>query len=258
MSTLAAINTLPRPMTLRDRMAMFDVGLMVTGGPCLLTGLFFAAIFAAGADLDQSEFSEHDPVVIGAVTHIQAPGKTKSGRGTYRFDYLYEAGGKRYKNSSWSDDPDVDLDSDSIQVNVQYLAGRPERSRIVGMDSAPLPSWMWLVGVPCIVLGLPVVIIAFSRARRATRLVRYGIVTRAGSSRRLRAGKGKGGKPLHDVVLHFDAVDGKRYEVELGVVGNFQNGESTRVVYPRDQPEKAERYDDLPKRVKSLIMQGNR
>jgi hypothetical protein len=88
------------------------------------------------------------------------------------------------------------------------------------------------------------------------RLVRYGIVTKAHSSRRPLPGLSRRGKPMSEAILTFQAIDGQNYELNLGPTGNFKQGESTRVVYLAGAPSTVQRYDSLPRHVKALLSAG--
>lgn len=251
MSSRNAMNQVPRPLSARDVLALFQLGLLLTGAGFVAAGVFFSLIFAAGADFEASAFSDRDPTVSATITGVQSPGR-KAKNGTYRFDYTYEVNGKRYANSSYTSEPDIDFTTASDRIEVQYLAARPERSRIVGMDSAPFSPWLALAGLPGLLVGVPLIALAVRRAMHDLRFVRHGIVTTARCSRRARTDSGKRSNVRHDVVLHFEAHDGKTHEIELGPVGHQQR-ESTRVIYLGADPARAMRYDDLPKQARALI-----
>ncbi|QYF93559.1 hypothetical protein KY495_23360 [Massilia sp. PAMC28688] len=240
---------MPRSLSLRQRLSMCGEGWLAVVIP-FVVGLGLSLAFMAGADFTEWEFRDDDPAAMGQLVELNLV--RRKTRYYYELKYRYVVDGVLYENvavtKTQAEEPDP-----ATPLRVQYVPGHPEWSRIPGLRKTHIPNWLWLVGLFPILIGVVAAVFYVRAVLASWRVVRYGIVTKARSSRRPLPGLGRRGKPLSQVILTFQAFDGQEYELHLGPVGNFNQGESTRVVYLAHAPSTVQRYDSLPKPVKTLL-----
>lgn len=246
-----AVPTLPRSLSMRQRLALCGNGWLVAVIP-FVAGLGLLLALLAGADFTEWEFRDDDPVAIAQVVKLTKIMRRKR-ESDYELIYRYVVDGVAYENMALANGL-AELPDLTTPLHVQYVPGHPDWSRIPGLRKTRLSNWAWLAGVLPMLIGVVAAVIYLRFVLARWRLVRYGVVTKANSSRRLLPGLSKRGKPLSEAVLSFQAIDGQQYELNLGPTGNFKNGESTRVVYLANSPSTVQRYDSLPKHVKALLM----
>lgn len=246
-----AIPTLPRPLSLRQRLSMCGEGWMAVILPFGM-GLGLSLAFMAGADFTEWEFQDDDPVAIAQIVDVtKFVGRNKA-RHYYQLEYRYVVDGVAYDNVAIAEELE-EIPDFAKPLRVQYVPKRPDWSRIPGLRKTRLGNWAWLMGVLPMLIGVVAAVFYVPSVLADWRLVRYGIVTKAVSSRRPLPGLNRRGKPMSQAILTFQAIDGKDYELPLGPTGNFNQGESTRVVYLEYAPSTVQRYDSLPKQVKTLL-----
>jgi len=245
-----AIPALPRPLSLRQRLTMCGEGWMVAVIP-FVVGLGLSLAFMAGADFTEWEFRDDDPVAIAQIVDVTKVVHSNKARHHYELEYGYVVDGVAYENFAVANGL-VEI-PDPATLRVQYVPRRPDWSRIPGLRKTRLGNWLWLAGLLPMLIGVVAAVFYVRGVLASWRLVRYGIVTKARSSRRPLPGLSKRGKPMSEAILTFQAIDGQDYELYLGPTGNFKQGESTRVVYLADAPSTVQRYDSLPKHVKALL-----
>ena len=246
-----AIPTLPRPLSLRQRLAMCGVGWMAAVIPFVL-GLVLSLALMAGADFTEWEFRDDDPVAIAQLLDLTKVMRRNKARHYYKLRYRYVVDGMPYENVALAKGL-AEIPDPATPLRVQYVPGRPDWSRIPGLRKTRLPNWAWLAGILPMLIGVLAAVFYVRGVLASWRLVRYGIVTKARSSRRPLPGLSRRGKPMSAAILTFQAIDGQNYELNLGPTGNFKQGESTRVVYLADAPSTVQRYDSLPRHVKALL-----
>lgn len=255
------IPSLPRPMQLKQRLAMFDEGWMLFN-LFLPAALFFTAMFAYPAGFTEWFFSDDDPFVKGELlaVHEPPPRTRQRGRGDplftspryYRLDYRYVVAGTTYHDSSYTTNDGLAV-AQPDPLPVQYVPGHPGWSRVPGMRAGNGSNWLWLVGVPFIVIGVAVLFVTLRHVVRRICLVRYGVVTKATASRRPMPGVTSRGKPRFMTVLTYQDADSRCHELELDSTGNFNDGAPVRVVCLQTRPTQAVLYDDLPHHVRMLL-----
>jgi hypothetical protein len=246
-----ALPTLPRPLSLRQRLSLCGEGWLAVVLPFVL-GLAFSLAFLVGTDVTEWEFRDDDPVAIAQLVEVTTVRTRKHANYYYHLRYRYVVDGVAYENFAVTE-MRAEKPDPATPVRVQYVPGHPEWSRIPGLRKTHLPNWVWLGGLLVMLIGVVAAVFYVRNVLASWRLVRYGIVTKALSSRRPLPGLNRRGKPMSEAILTFQAIDGQNYELNLGPTGNFTKGESTRVVYLADAPSTVQRYDKLPKQVKALL-----
>lgn len=214
-------------------------------------GLALSLAFLAGADFTESEFREDDPVTVGYIIDMTyvVPYRKPS---YYKLKYFYMVDGVAYENVAVTKTA-AEVPNPLTPLRVKYVPKRPDWSRIPGLKKTNWPNWVWVGGLLPMLIGVVAGVFYVRAVLASWRVVRYGIVTKAYSSRRPLPGLNKRGKPMSEVILTFQAIDGQNHEFSLGPTGNFTKGESTRVVYLANAPSNMQRYDKLPKQVKALL-----
>ena len=246
-----AIPALPRPLSLRQRLSMCGEGWMAVVIPFGL-GLVMSLAFMAGADFTEWEFQDDDPVAIAEIVGVRKfVGRNKASH-YYKLSYRYVVDGVAYDNVAIAEELE-EIPDFAKPLRVQYVPKRPDWSRIPGLRNTRIGNWLWLAGLLPMLIGVVAAVFYVRDVLASWRLVRYGIVTKARSSRRPLPGLSRRGKPMSQAILTFQAIDGQDYELQLGPTGNFKQGESTRVVYLADAPSTVQRYDSLPRHVKALL-----
>lgn len=245
-----AIPTLPRPLSLRQRLTMCGEGWMAVVLPFGM-GLGLSLAFMAGADFTEWEFRDDDPVAIAQIVDVTKVVNRSKTRHYYELTYRYVVDGVAYENVAVAEGR-AEIPNPAT-LRVQFVPGRPDWSRIPGLRKTRIGNWLWLAGLLPMLVGVIAAGFYVRGVLASWRLVRYGIVTKARSSRRPLPGLSRRGKPMSQAILTFQAIDGKDYELQLGPTGNFNQGESTRVVYLANAPSTVQRYDSLPKPVKALL-----
>lgn len=245
-----ATPTLPRPLSVRQRLSMCGEGWLVAVIP-FVVGLGLSLALVAGADFTEWEFRDDDPVAIAQLVELTEVLR-RNQASYYELRYRYAVDGVIYENVAVTR-PRAETPNPAMPLRVQYVPGRPDWSRIPGLRKTHLPNWAWLAGLLPMLIGVAAAVFYVRHVLASWRLVRYGIVTKAHSSRRPLPGLSKRGKPMSEVILTFQTFDGQNHELNLGPTGNFTKGESTRVVYLADAPSTVQRYDGLPRQVKALL-----
>ena len=217
-----------------------------------VVGLVLSVAFMAGADFTEWEFRDDDPVAIAQIVDMTKFVNRNKTRHYYELRYRYVVDGVAYENVAIAEGL-AEIPDPATPLRVQYVPRRPDWSQIPGLRKTRLGNWAWLAGLLPMLIGVIAAVFYVRDVLASWRLVRYGIVTKAHSSRRPLPGLNRRGKPMSEAILTFQAIDGQNYELNLGPTGNFKHGESTRVVYLADAPSTVQRYDSLPRHVKALL-----
>ncbi len=186
-----------------------------------LLGLVLSLALMAGADFTEWKFRDDDPVAIAQIVDMTKVLR-RNKASDYELRYRYVVDGVAYENVALAKEQAQIPDPTTLRV--QYVPGRPDWSRIPGLRKNRLPNWAWLAGILPMLIGVVAAVFYVRGVLASWRLVRYGIVTKARSSRRPLPGLSRRGKPMSEAILTFPAIDGQNYELNLGPTGNFKSG----------------------------------
>ncbi|WP_426208877.1 hypothetical protein [Massilia sp. TWP1-3-3] len=233
----------PRPLPRQARLGFFNSFTMWLGAAFFALGLLFVFIYLAATDVSR-HFSKDDPRVAGVVTKVFRPSNS-SDTATSRnitYDYRYQVNGRTYDAQMVSTDY---LQTD--QVNVQYILGAPEMSRIEGLD-ANSSFGLLVLALGFGLMGLLVLFISVSGALYDIRRIRHGITINATIVRKQLA---TGGSAR---VLQFTATDGLSYDIAADTQSSIvSEGESRVVFYVPGEAASAVMLDYLEPEIRAYL-----
>jgi hypothetical protein len=171
----------PRRVALPVRIRVLFAGLAQFGWFFLGFGLIFVWIIVPAADLRAPlDFRGTPERTEGRITSTVETGfrtgssSTRRGRAIYANHYAFTADATEHEGASYSG---TELPVGQT-VTVEYPAGAPERSRIMGMRRSPFGAWAALV-VLFPLIGLVIIGPTLRKGLRRIDLLRRGLVGRA-------------------------------------------------------------------------------
>ncbi len=255
---MAAVNFLslsrpPRhvPLTVRVRL-LFGGFLNQFGWIFFGFGMVFVWGFALQADLTSWHlFRGRLETCEGTVTASKKTsfreGGSKRRRGTpvYANHYSFtDSAGAEHQGVSYK--TGVRLNAGD-KVTVEYLAARPEISRIKGMRRKPVGLWGLLV-VLFPLVGACLVILGIRRGLRAGRLLRFGEQTTGRLKSKTPTNTKVNDQQVYKLVFDFEGCDGARYEASAKThrPEKLEDEQDEPLLYDPMYPSRAVMLDALP------------
>lgn len=246
--------TTPRPVSLSMKLSIFF------GSPLAWMGIAFAlcgsaaaVVFGMQSDImTPLRLSSSDPMVTGVAAGYEATGATVNDERIYDYSYRYQVGGKNYIGHGFGPDgPD-----EGRPLRVQYLADRPEVSRVEGLRSAPFGPWV--VGLAGIfpALGFAFIYFSLRQARKYIHLVRHGILTTGRVGKKVATNTSINRQQVYEVYFSYVAHDGSRHQSSLRTHEPDKLGDEHRepMVYDPSQMSKAVLLDTMPARIRKYLI----
>jgi len=223
---------------------------LIFGGPLnqfgwllLGVGMFFYWIFGTQSDLDNLlVFRGQLAFAKGTVLDCEATDFSESEIKVYAHRYGFEHNGERYENTSYTTGNQV---AAGQRVNVEFPAGSPETSRIVGMRSKPFGPWAMLV-VLIPLGGLMIVIVGSRKGQRGISLMRNGETSVATFVSKRKTSRKVGDMPVWEYLFTFDDVAGTEHEITGRTHEDYKFDDFEPVVYAYGNPKRAVLLKELP------------
>ena len=255
-------NTLPRPIPLMVILSLYVSVTVLFGVVFQLTGLGFMIAGDSAADFKTLiHFRATDPVTTGVlITKSKSGDKYTKKNGNrwypmYKFQYSYAVGLTSYQGLSHA--KENDMTSGEI-IEVAFVPGKPEMSRIVGMTAGPFVGsgvYMALAGVAIAVFGSTWGFIGFRKTRRNIALVRNGLLTTGIVTGRIATIMSFNHKRVYKIHFQFNHEDGRTCTGWIKTLAVEQLGEEQdeRVLYDPAKPTNATLVDALPLKLREIV-----
>ncbi len=181
----------------------------------------------------------------GRVTSIAATRTRIDGEPVREFGYEFVDGaGRQHEGASFA----TRGPSRGQAVSIEFPAGHPERSRIVGMSGATIPPFMLLPMSAIGVVGFVLFGVAVRRGRRAVRLLRIGEPATGRLLARTPTNTTINGRRVWALRFGFTARDGRAYETlaKSHHPRRLMDEADEPLVYDPHDPSSAAMMDALP------------
>ncbi|UCG48137.1 MAG: DUF3592 domain-containing protein [Phycisphaerales bacterium] len=239
------------PLTVRVRL-LFGGFLNQFGWIFFGFGMVFVWGFTLQADLTSWHvFRGRLETCEGTVTASKktsfSEGGSKRRRGTpvYANHYSFtDSAGAEHQGVSYKTGVRLNI---GHKVTVEYLAARPEISRIKGMRRSPVGPWGLLV-VLFPLVGACLVILGIRRGLRAGRLLRFGEQTTGRLKSKTATNTKVNNQRVYKLVFDFEGCDGVRYEASAKThrPEKLEDERDEPLLYDPMYPSRAVMLDALP------------
>jgi len=236
----------PREVPFGLRARLYHLNWMsITGWAEIAFGMVFVWVFAMQSDLSElwafDGKLERAPAVV--IDSRATAAKVNRSR-VYSTDYRFTVDGVEYRGRSYARGG---YRQAGARVEVEYPAGKPDHSRIVGMSTSLFGPWGTLAGLAPLP-GLVFLMFGLRRGRRSVTLLRQGkvtdgkLVSRQGTSVRIN------GRMVYKLTFQFQADDGKTYYAEARTHRTevLTDEPTEQLVYHPSDPRFATLIDHLP------------
>jgi len=236
------------PLSLAVQMYLGGVGTQI-GWALLAFGSIFFWTFAWHADLSGWRFRDGNVSrVAGELLNCRPTSYSvggsddSSGEPVYANEYHYTVDGASIGGVSYSTG-----DCAPNPVTIEYVKGRPEYSRIVGMRRDVLSPWAVLVAlVPGI--GLTIAVFGWRSGALRVKLLRDGVPVAGRVTGKIATRSETMGRKDYFVTLGFKARDGWEHSVisRTNRPEDLENAVGPTVLYNPDDPKRALPMASLP------------
>lgn len=227
-------------------------------------GMIFYWIFATQADFESLYFHGELETARGVVTSVRTLNYKVNERSVREVGYKFTVAGVERQGVSYATHGNY---STGRRTTIEYPAGNPERSRIQGAASAPMPIWCLFVVIFPLV-GMIFFTVGFRQGRRVGRLLRDGeasigtLVGQETTSTRIN------NRPVVRFHYEFPAADGNIYTATASthcvetLAGERQPllydpanpGEATLLAHLPSKPEVDEMGQIMPLGLRRLLL----
>lgn len=255
MTALSFLAPPPRPVPAALRLQLLFGGFLNQFGWFFFGfGLIFFWAFAMQSDFTswlrfKGPLESEQGSVTGCRDTRYSVGGSKGHRGTpiYANDYRFSSGGADYGGTSFATGRCV---ATGMQVTVEFPAGKPALSRIVGMRRAPMEGWAIFVALfPAV--GLIFVATGLRAGQRAARLLASGKLAQGKLVEKSATNTQINHRTVYKMTFEFTTENGmtartstKTHRTEL-----LEDDERENLIYDPDNPENAVTLDTLPAAV---------
>jgi hypothetical protein len=252
MNPLIPIRPRPRQIPLTTRFVLlFGNGFQHFGWIFFSIGMAISFAFAGGSDVAslwqfRGELKTTQGVVTGAQQTRFSVGGRKRSRGTPVFGYNYTFTVDQHDYSSVSYHTGNNTASDA-KVTVQYPAGHPEISRIVGMRNSPLgPTGMLGLIVP--VVGLSIILFGVKTGRKNLALLTNGEAAQGTLIRKDATNVGVNKQTVYKLTFAFTDLNGQEREAiaKTHLVEKLMDERTETLFYNPRNPKQSVMLDALP------------
>ncbi|MEX2187684.1 MAG: DUF3592 domain-containing protein [Pirellulales bacterium] len=170
-------------------------------------GMIFYWVFAANADFESLYFLGDLETASGVVTSAETLNFEVNDRKVRKFGYKFTVDGVERHGESYSTSDNIAVGS---RAKIEFPAGNPDRSRIVGGTSSPMPIWCLFVIIFPLV-GMIFFTIGFRQGRRVGRLLAEGVASVGKLVNQEQTSTRINNRPVVRFHYEFPASDGNIY-----------------------------------------------
>ncbi|HEU4718198.1 MAG TPA: DUF3592 domain-containing protein [Bacteroidia bacterium] len=243
---------LPRsiPPGLRFRILFLHPFMLAAVLPVFM-GVVFTVVFSSMTSFDVFKFKGGEPRVKAVITQVRRTNDKENSRYLYAYDYAYQLQDSVMRTGT-SYDFHRDLPSDT--VDVEYIPGSPDISRIAGMRISPFHPALALSGLLPALIGIVFFFIAFAKGKKNLYLVRNGILTEGKVISKERTSTRINNRYVYRITFEFMAGGTPVQAVtRTHLVDRLLDEAHEKVVYDPNDPSKANFVDAMPKSVRKFF-----
>jgi hypothetical protein len=185
-------------------------------------------------------------LTTGVVTDVRETSTTVNHRRVYAYHYAFNVqDDSRHQGVSYAGPRDL---GPGTTVFIEHPRGNPGDSRIQGMRTATLDSWIGLIGLPFVLVGIGLVTAALICGLKANRLLGQGRLAFALLQSKEPTSMRVNGQPVYRLTFSFKAEDGRTYTVKANThtPARLEDEEMEPVLYDPRRPRSAVLIDNLP------------
>lgn len=170
-------------------------------------GMIFYWLFAANADFESVYFLGELETARGVVTSVETLNFEVNERKVQKIGYKFTVRGVEREGVSYSTSGSHTVGRDAT---IEYPAGNPDRSRIKGGTTAPMPIWcLFVVIFPAV--GMIFFTIGFRHGRKVGRLLADGVASLGKLVDQETTATKINNRPVIKFHYEFPAADGNIY-----------------------------------------------
>jgi len=244
----------PRQVPLSLRVVNTFNGIAQIGWAIFGFSMIFFWTFAWNADFSFINFREPLQRTAGRVTAVESTGASENRRTITRHRYHYYVDGDSYDGTSYTTGQEL---QNGDQVQIEYKAGDPSRSRIMGMRRGEFgPFVLFVVIFP--LAGLGILVPSTRVGRKRTYLLRCGVLTTGVLKSKRATNVTVNNRRVFALTFEFTARDGRHFETEAksSQPQKLEDEAQEPLLYDPDNPSIAYLLDDAPARPK-MEMNGD-
>jgi Protein of unknown function (DUF3592) len=211
-------------------------------------GSIFFWAFAGNADFSFVTFRGVLDRASGVVSRVEDTRASEAKRRIYANHYQYSVAGQTFDGVSYSSDSSL---SSGDPVEVEYAAGAPGKSRIVGQRRALFGPGIVFVSIFPLI-GLGIVYGATRYGSKRARLLRDGVFTTGTLKAKRPTNTTVNNRRVFELVFEFTARDGRKCEATArsSITDRLEDERQEPLLYDPEKPETAVLLDDAPTRPK--------
>ena len=238
----------PRRVPLSLKIANTMTGTAQLGWFLFGFGMIFVWSFAGHADYSFIEFYGERGRALGVIDSVQPTSFTVDNARVMANGYEFSAGGRTFHGVAYSTGSAA---APGQKTWVEYIAGKPQMSRIAGMRRAAVTPWV-LVVVVIPLVGIGLVGFAWGGGRIENQLLRDGILTTGVLKEKTATNTSVNNARVYRMTFEFTARDGTRHKLTSFTNAPHRLSDEARepLLYDPQTPERAYLLDNAPSRPK--------
>ncbi|HAI74804.1 MAG TPA: hypothetical protein DCM08_01035 [Microscillaceae bacterium] len=190
------------------------------------------------------------PTTLGRVVSVEATGTRVNKRTVmaYAYAYTHPQTGQSLQGVSYGFFNDYQQNQ---EVKIEYLPGKAEVSRIVGLKRSVIPA-IFLIFVIFPIVALLLFITNWMQARKSIRLLRTGEVSWGTLVEKTPTNTRINDRVVYRMAFEFEASDRKQYRayVETHLTELLEDNEKEMLFFDPEKPAQAVMRDNLPGKPK--------
>lgn len=210
-------------------------------------GMIFVWAFAGHADYSFIDFVGAKQQTIARIENSWRTGASQNKQRIYANEYSFIVNDRKFHGVSFGETFYRPGDS----ARVEYLASKPEKSRIEGMRRGEFSAFVMFVAIFPLI-GIAIVAFAWQRGATENRLLQRGILTTGALKENVITNVRVNNLPVHKLTFEFIARDGKTYKAESFTSHPERLTDEAKepLLYDPDDPTNSYMLDEAPSRPK--------
>ncbi|WP_144394434.1 DUF3592 domain-containing protein [Pleionea sediminis] len=238
--------SMPRTLPLSVKIKLlFGGGLSQSGWFLFGFGMIFFWVFGANADFSEFKFSGPLTRVSGTVIESVELNYEVNERSVYQVYFRFiTPEGDELEDFSFSTGRYFKVNT---PVRVEYPEGNPRLSRIEGLRRSPFSIWLSLIGLLPLT-GVIMVILGIRKGIKASHLLANGILTTGKLTSKEPTNTTINDQRVYKLTFVFKDHNSRTHTVteKTHQTRQLEDDDEERLVYLRDNPQKAIMFDSLP------------
>jgi hypothetical protein len=238
--------TPPRNVPLSLQVSNLFNGISQIGWAVFGFGMIFFWAFVSNGDYSFITFRGPFEHATGKMVSVVDTGARENRQSISACHYEYSVAGYSFSGTSYTNGS---AGTQGDNVDVEYQAGHPEKSRIAGMRRAMFgPFVLFVVIFPAI--GLILLVVAMRIGMKRNHVLREGVFTTGVLKDIQPTNMQVNRQTVMALTFEFTARDGQRHEVEARTTNpaRLQDEAQEPLLYDPNNPTKAWVLDDAPAR----------